>query len=112
MTTTTKTFKIIAAAVARTLDNAPTGGTARERDAWTNGVTELVTRLTDDLKAENPRFRYDTFFAAAGLDKWGAVPGHAARMGDAPADNCDTPSDELADAIAQADHEIYNTESS
>jgi hypothetical protein len=34
-------------------------------------VTQLANAFADHFKADNPRFRYDTFFAACGLDSHG-----------------------------------------
>lgn len=36
-------------------------------------VATMARELADVFKANNPRFRYDTFFAACGLDEWGEV---------------------------------------
>lgn len=39
--------------------------------SFRDAVEDVVLHLTNRLKADNPRFRYDTFFKAAGLDEWG-----------------------------------------
>lgn len=36
-------------------------------------IATMARELADVFKANNPRFRYDTFFAACGLDEWGEV---------------------------------------
>lgn len=72
---TRKDYEIIAKAVREVVDSAPTGGTARERQAWRNGVIAGITgtanAIAEQLKRQNPRFRYDTFFEACGLNGWG-----------------------------------------
>ena len=35
------------------------------------GATRVIKMVADTCKADNPSFRYDTFFSACGLDKWG-----------------------------------------
>lgn len=33
----------------------------------------IVRNLADMYKRDNPKFRYDTFYEACGLDEWGQV---------------------------------------
>lgn len=34
-------------------------------------IASVARRIADVMKADNPRFRYDTFFEACGLDSYG-----------------------------------------
>jgi hypothetical protein len=40
-------------------------------DRYSLGVAHAARNVADALKASNPRFRYDVFFAACGLDSFG-----------------------------------------
>lgn len=39
------------------------------------GIAQGVRAVSEALKAENHRFRYDHFYAACGLNEWGYVHG-------------------------------------
>lgn len=45
--------------------------TPLNHDAERDGVSRTVKAVADAFKARNPRFRYDTFFEACGLNSWG-----------------------------------------
>ena len=60
---THKDYKIVASTIKWTIEN----GTLA--DAETMGAH--ARNLSDRFKAHNSHFRYDHFFAACGLDKWG-----------------------------------------
>lgn len=76
---TRQDYIMIARVVRETLENIPTVGTWThetqiECDMWSsyrNGVKQLTQRLAEEMKRDNPRFRYDKFFEACGLDGWG-----------------------------------------
>ena len=71
-------FVAIAAQVRRSVDHADeTIAKAKFRIEHetalvaVNGVADLANRLADEFKRANSAFRYDTFFAACGLDEYG-----------------------------------------
>jgi hypothetical protein len=39
------------------------------------GVAALARRMSDTLRYDNPRFRYDKFYEACGLTEWGGPKG-------------------------------------
>lgn len=59
-------YRGIATNVAQCLGNS---GTCKD------SVAELARKIADTLKADRSQFRYDTFFAACGLDSFGYVKG-------------------------------------
>lgn len=36
-------------------------------------IAGVAREMADHFKSDNPNFRYDTFFAACGLDEWGEI---------------------------------------
>lgn len=63
MSMTRKDYRAIAEQIKWSLKGA-------NEDA-TQGVAQTARNVADALKADNSRFRYDTFFEACGLDSYG-----------------------------------------
>ena len=70
MSATRNLYREIASMIADDLNQAAHPHT----EAYRQGVAMTASRLADVLQADNPRFRYDRFFAACGLDAYGELP--------------------------------------
>lgn len=67
-----KNYEQIAAAIkAELASDFDDDVTPREAETADRAVARVAQRLANEFKDDNPRFRFDTFFAAIGLDEWG-----------------------------------------
>jgi hypothetical protein len=78
-----KDYVKVAATIKEKVERAKVGASGAKElglateDLYSTGYGVAVSSLARDLatvfKDGNPRFRFDTFYAACGLDEWGMI---------------------------------------
>jgi hypothetical protein len=70
MSMSRKDYRVIAEAIAKSLAQTETVDETQRAEALAS-IALVARNISEQLKADNSAFRYDYFFAACGLDKWG-----------------------------------------